>query len=151
MRYLLIFIVLLLFACNPAREQKQSMPLSIAGLWKSEGNLVFYEQWDIQPDSSVKGKGFSINGADTLVLENLRIAKLNDTLYYFATVYKQNKGIEIPFKLVRSAGSRWVFENATHDYPNRIIYQLENDSVLFARTENIRGNKPVEFHFKRLK
>ncbi|NOU46458.1 MAG: hypothetical protein HOO86_05270 [Bacteroidales bacterium] len=151
MRYLLIFIVLLLFACKPGRVPDQLMPARIAGLWKSEGNLVFYEQWDILPDSSLSGRGFSINGTDTLVLENLRIAKLNDTLYYFATVYKQNKGIEIPFKLVHSAGNRWVFENAKHDYPNRIIYQLESDTVLFARTENIRGNKPVEFHFKRLK
>ena len=149
MRYLLIFMLFLMFACNPTGKQKERKISALTGIWKSEGNLIFYERWDLQPDSSLKGMGFSINGSDTLVSENLRIAYLNDTLHYFATVYRQNKGLEIPFKLVSSEKNRWVFENTKHDYPNRIIYQLDSDSTLFARTENIRGNKPVEFHFKR--
>jgi hypothetical protein len=151
MRILLIFTLFLMFACNALHKHNEKKISAIAGVWKSEGNLIFYERWELQPDSSLKGMGFSINGSDTLITEHLRIAMLNDTLHYFATVYRQNKGLEIPFKLVSTDKNRWVFENAKHDYPNRIIYQIDSDSILFARTENIRGNKPVEFHFKRLK
>lgn len=151
LRILLIFSLFTMIACNPLVKQKELKISAIAGLWKSEGNLIFYERWDLQPDSSLKGVGFSINGSDTLIAEHLRIALQNDTLCYFATVYRQNKGLEIPFKLISNKKNTWVFENAKHDYPNRIIYQLMSDSALFARTENIRGNKPVEFRFKRLK
>lgn len=151
LRLFFVSLLVFLFSCNASNEDKSTSLKSLAGLWKSEGNLVFYEKWEQLADSSLKGMGFSINGADTLVSESIRIATLNDTLYYFATVYRQNKGFEIPFKLVRSDKSGWVFENLTHDYPNRIIYKVLNDSMLFARTENMRGNKPIEFKFKKVK
>ncbi len=150
-RNALIFLVLLAVSCQSEKKQPVLSVQSLAGTWKSTGNLVFYEEWTLQPDSSLLGKGYSINGSDTLVLEQLRIAKIKDTLTYFATVIKQNKGREVAFKCVESEIHRWVFENNRHDYPNRIIYQLDADTLLFARTENKRGNKPVEFHFKRLK
>lgn len=150
-RFFFAFLLIFLFSCTTHKDDTSTSLKSLVGLWKSEGNLVFYEHWIQLPDSSLVGKGFSINGTDTLFSESLRIAYQNDTLYYYATVYRQNKGGEIPFRLVKSEKSGWVFENPSHDYPNRIIYKIQNDSVLFARTENIRGNKPIEFRFKKVK
>lgn len=148
---LFLIVTVMLFLGISCNNNRKTMPINnLVGLWKSESNLVFYEKWEQLPDSSFAGKGFSINGPDTIFSESMRIANVNDTLCYFATVYKQNQAKEIIFKLVERKRKAWIFENRTHDYPNRIIYKMETDSTLCARTENMKGNKPIEFRFKKV-
>jgi hypothetical protein len=102
-------------------------------------------------DSSLIGKGFTIKGNDTLILENMRLRQKEGYCVYEALASGQNNGQSIAFPLKEKSGNSWIFENVAHDYPNRIIYTFENDSTLKARTENTAGNKVQDFHFKRLK
>ena len=55
-------LMIFLYSCNPYNQGKSTSLKSLVGLWKSEGNLVLYEEWNQLPDSSFVGKGFSING-----------------------------------------------------------------------------------------
>ncbi len=123
----------------------------IAGLWQTEGNMLYYEHWAPRNDSVLEGRGFSLNGSDTLFSEKLKIETSKGAMTYFAQVSDQNKGAAIPFPLVKQTKNSWIFENPQHDYPNRIIYTLLNDSTLDARIENIRGKKAKTFHFKRIR
>lgn len=123
---------------------------NIVGLWQSQGTIVFYEQWQMTDDSAFVGVSFSINGMDTLVLENMRIAAEHQSLVYEATVLNQNKGRVIRFMQTESETDRLVFENLQHDYPNRISYIMINDSILTTIIENSKGNKQKKFELKKI-
>lgn len=123
----------------------------LAGLWQTQDNVLFYEQWTVVNDSVLQGKGYSLNGTDTLFSENIRIAPANGLLTYYAQAGQQNMGQTIAFSLVKHTRNSWIFENPEHDYPNRISYTLLSDSILDARIENMRGNKAQNFHFKRIR
>lgn len=145
--FFMIFMLVLLQSCN-----RTSYSLyDLEGIWKTEEGPLFYEQWTLMPDSSLKGKGFTVKGSDTLILENIRLRQKEGNWIYEAQASGQNDGQSIAFSLKEKSGNSWIFENLSHDYPNRIIYSLVNVSTLKARTENTAGNKVQQFHFKRLK
>ncbi|MGH8494761.1 MAG: DUF6265 family protein, partial [Gammaproteobacteria bacterium] len=68
-----------------------------------------------------------------------------DTWVEFVNIHETPAGIvfttvplgqaQTDFLLVSASGNRAVFENPAHDYPQRIIYWLENDDILAARIE----------------
>ncbi len=73
----------------------------------------------------------------------------------------ENNGLELvarpsgqtgaTFVLVDCAGKSAVFENAGHDFPQRIIYRLKNDGDLEARIEGLIEGEPqaVDFYLNR--
>lgn len=137
---------LFLVACNAPKPTETIYKL--AGDWKTTKGPVLYESWKIKPDSTLLGSSFSVNGSDTLMIEKMQLIRLGDSL-----VYKVNAGTQktVSFGLAKATKNSWTFENHTHDYPNRIIYKLINDSMLNAQIENSAGNKVIAFHFKKIK
>lgn len=150
---LIPMIVLLLSACSNTNNTVRNDTLSqkLAGTWKTTGNTVFYEQWKAVADSGLIGRAFSLSHAgDTMFSERLRIDSQGDSLYYMAKVYRQNQGKIIRFALVQQSSNQWVFENPWHDYPNRIVYRFEGDSILHTRAETMEGKKAIVFQMKKL-
>lgn len=149
------FLIFLLVAgqgfqsCSPKPEPMTQHPHFLPGLWESTGNIRLYEEWWIIDDSTLMGKSFSINGNDTLMLETMELRQMRGNWIYQALVAGQNEGKTVRFPMT-DAKEAMVFENAEHDYPNRIIYKLEADTLLFARTENMAGNKSKEFRFRKI-
>jgi hypothetical protein len=74
----------------------------------------------------------------------------NGDIFYVALPSGQN---ETWFKLVKMGEKEAVFENPEHDFPQRIIYRLENDGSLHARIEGMsKGQlKGIDFPMKRAK
>lgn len=147
--YIAVFFFLLAFGCKTADQHEKPLT-DITGLWQSTEGPLLYEWWTLSNDSLLSGISFSINQGDTLLLEKMRFGMQNEKLHFFARVPDQNEEEEVGFELSKQLTNTWVFENAGHDYPNRIIYELKNDSTLYARIENLRGNKRKEFRFKRI-
>lgn len=149
------FLIFLLVAgqgfqsCSPKPEPMTQHPHLLPGLWESTGNTRLYEEWWIIDDSTLSGKSFSINGNDTLMLETMELRQMRGNWIYQALVAGQNQGKTVRFPMT-DAIDAMVFENAEHDYPNRIIYKLEADTLLYARTENLAGNKVKEFRFRKI-
>lgn len=149
------FLIFLLVAgqgfqsCSPKPEPITQHPHFLPGLWESTGNIRLYEEWWIIDDSTLMGKSFSINGSDTLMLETIELSQIGGRWVFEATASGQNEGMPVPFAMTDAADAM-VFENPEHDYPNRIIYKLEADTLLFARTENLAGNKAKEFRFRKI-
>ena len=58
---------------------------------------------------------------------------------------------EASFKLVKAGPREAVFENPTHDFPQRIVYTLQEDGTLLAAIEGERNGKArrVEFPYRR--
>jgi hypothetical protein len=64
-------------------------------------------------------------------------------------LYAQVEGeAAIAFPLVRSGGGEAVFENAAHDYPQRIAYRREGDR-LTAEISRIDGSDARSWEFRR--
>ena len=137
---------LFLVACNAPKPTESIY--KIAGEWKTTKGPVFYESWKINPDSTLIGSGYSINESDTLIIEKMQLIRLGDSLIYHVNAGTQKT---VSFGLAKATKNSWVFENHTHDYPNRIIYKMIDDSTLNAQIENSAGNKVTAFHFKKIK
>lgn len=134
----------------------------LSGTWEMNrsagGNRL--EIWTPHTDVSLAGKGLRISEGDTTMLETIDLVYRDKEYYYIARVPDQNNGNPIEFKLVKTEGTTYTFENPNHDFPQRIVYKLkteaeqtENDhpaDSLLVRVEGLDGNG-IEYGFARSK
>ena len=136
--------------CGSAQSLKELPAIQhLAGLWKMGSDTKsFYEQWHWVSSEEIAGKSYKLKEKDTIVFENTRIKNQAGQISYLSRVKNQNGGKEIPFKLLTSANQTLVFENPTHDFPQRIIYEFISADSLHAWIEGIHnGKKEREDYF----
>jgi len=147
------------FGCSP----KIKPFLWLTGTWEMRrsagGNRL--EIWTQKNDESLTGKGLRIEEKDSFLLEKIELVYRDDQFWYIPTVSDQNNGEPIEFKLSKTEGSIYTFENPNHDFPQRIIYQFKpsggtaqdatshGDSLL-VRVESLDGNG-IDYGFERRK
>ena len=89
------------------------------------GTLILGLHRDVRPD----GKTF---------FEYLRSEQTDSAIVYFATPRgKETTG----FPLKESTKNRAVFENLSHDFPQRVIYHLRDDGTLLASIEGMQNGE----------
>jgi hypothetical protein len=110
----------------------------MAGSWSGEAiGLAMEEHWTEPAGGTMIGMHRDVKGARTVLFEFLRIEERDGTLHYLASP----KGAPpTTFPLKELGSERVVFENAAHDFPQRIIYWREGDS-LHARVEGMVKGK----------
>ena len=87
------------------------------------------------------------NGRETY--EFLRIADTAEGCSYFASPGGRPP---VEFKLKESAAKRVVFENAAHDFPQRILYWREGEQLVARVEGTIKGQaRSEEWKFSRTK
>ena len=150
------FMVLILigFCTNVSAQKKPSKTFAfILGSWEMQtpkGKIV--EQWKQNPDKTLSGKSYRINAkGDSLLTETLKIKKIGKDTFYCSTVTGQNEGGETCFKLIATKDETYVFEDKTHDFPQRIVYQNQGKNDLLAWIEGELNGKSrkSEFRYKR--
>ena len=77
--------------------------------------------------------------------EYLRIESTEDGIVYFASPLGKN---ETRFPMTELSEREVVFENPEHDFPQRIIYQLEG-TELRARLEGVVNGQPRSEQWRR--
>lgn len=144
--------LLLLAACadRPLHADTRSFEW-LAGCWRAERPDGSYDEMWLPPapDGTV-GIARRIRDGRTVTHEHLRIRLLPDaTLAYIAHPSGQN---ETTFRMVGHQPGLLTFENPTHDFPNRIVYQYEDSNSLNARIEGqVDGEfRAVVFPLKRI-
>lgn len=106
---------------------------ALQGTWISNTKRgIIGEHWVKTNDSALLGKGFFVKGADTIVTETVSLIARDGNVYYIPAVKDQNNGKEISFRLTSAEGRVFVFENPSHDYPKRIVYELVKADSLHA-------------------
>lgn len=109
------------------------------------------ERWSVVSDHTLEGVGTLQAGDTSRVTEYLRLEQFGDELFYVAKP-EQN---EYPtgFRLVDAGEGEWVFENPTHDFPQRIRYRREGDDVLVVTIEGPMDGeeRSIAFRFTRRK
>ena len=119
----------------------------LAGDWASEAD----GRWTEESWAPARGGvmlGHSRSGRDEALreFEFLRIARGDDgALAYIAM---PQGGAPVVFRLVRQEGTSATFENAAHDYPQRIAYVRGGDT-LTATISAIDGSKPRSWSYRR--
>jgi len=121
----------------------------MAGSWGSApGAMETEEHWTAPKAGSLLGMNRTTKGGKTVMFEFLRIEARPDGIYYLASPGGRPP---TPFKLKESDKEKVVFENPEHDFPQRILY-WKNGQSLCARIEGTQKGKPAgqEWCWKRL-
>jgi hypothetical protein len=116
----------------------------LSGCWKFERDgRVVEEHWLAPAGGSLMGVSRTVEKGKTVDYEFLQIRDLPEGLFYIA---KPSNQPEARFKMASKTGDEIVFENPTHDFPQRIRYRREGDA-LHARVEGTMNGKARGFDF----
>lgn len=123
----------------------------ISGCWASEGNEPGSgEQWMPLAGGTFLGMSRTVKDGKTVFYEFLQIKEISKGS--LAYVVQGPRGKPVEFNLVTASDREMIFENATHDFPQRIIYRLEDTDNLRARIEGKEKGelKGIDFPMRRI-
>ena len=143
------------FIARPARTAAAAdSPLNaltwLAGCWFGRsGKNEFREHWMRPAGGLMMGMGRTTSDGKLQSYEAMRIEL--DATGVPVFVAKPSGQPEASFKSVKADATSIVFENPTHDFPQRVKYQLKPDGTLDARIEgNLKGREArIEFPMRR--
>jgi uncharacterized protein YciI len=122
----------------------------LSGCWQgANGSVTFKEHWMPDAGNMMLGMSRTMKGEKVISFESIRLElDASGVPVYIPTPAGQK---ETRFTLLSEAAGKFVFENKTHDFPQRIIYQNNVDGSLSARIEGESGGKvrAVDFPMRR--
>jgi hypothetical protein len=111
----------------------------LAGSWAGTVNGIDMEEhWTAAKGNSLLGMHRDVAKGRTLGFEFLRIEQQGDQIVYLSM--PNGRLPATPFPLKEASAARVVFENPTHDFPQRIIY-WKDGADLRARIEGTMNGK----------
>ncbi len=132
-----------MIACGDPSQEKKENKLTqlkwLEGTWENRQDSLFTsESWNVLNDSTFSCHGFAIMGKDTMFSETIMLEEKNGEVFYTPAVSTEG-GQEDPvaFKLVADSGGVFIFENKTHDFPQRIAYSNPAPDSLYAWIEGM--------------
>ena len=133
-----------MLALSSASADRQAAPSLdglawLAGAWNGTSRGVeMEEQWTAPKGNSMIGLHRDVGKGRTLSFEFLRIEQQGDAIVYLSM--PNGRSPATPFPLKEMTSMRVVFENPTHDFPQRIIY-WKDGADLRARIEGTQNGK----------
>lgn len=149
---LLQFLAAAIVMALPPQAQKTATTGDVAfmsGCWRLEANgRTIEEHWLAPSGGSLMGVSRTVAGGKTVEYEFLQIRDMPEGLTYIA---KPSGQPEARFTLLSSTADEVVFENAAHDFPQRIRYRRVGADMLQARIEGTMNGKSrgMDFPFTR--
>jgi hypothetical protein len=136
-------MALALAGCANAAAQ-EATPDWLSGYWLScEGGVEVAETWI----GAGRGVLLGTNLTRGAAYEFMRIAPNGEGEVSFFAM-PGGRSPPTTFAMVSQDGARAAFENAAHDFPQRVIYARDGD-VLRARIEALDGAGAVTWTFRR--
>ncbi len=120
------------------------------GTWKIESGTEM-EKWEFVNEKELRGKGFVLNGRDTILKEVIQLLYNETGIHFIVKVKAQNNNESITFSLVNTQKATFVFENKEHDFPQRINYRKISDTLIMAWIEGEKNGekKKMEYPMKK--
>ena len=137
----------LLGTALPAGEPARVDALAwIAGSWQgTEEGMAMEEVWLAPAGGAMLGLHRDVAGGRMVSFEFLRIEESPRGLVYLS----QPRGLPVtPFHAIEVSAKRVVFENPEHDFPQRILYWLDEDGALRARIEGKDKGKDAAMEWR---
>ena len=105
------------------------------------------EQWMSPEGGTMLGMSRTVRGDSTREWEFLRLAPIGSQLHYIAVPSGQR---ETAFAAVHTSDTLAIFENAAHDFPQRISYARASRDSLIARVGMLAaGGRVITISFRR--
>lgn len=113
----------------------------MAGNWTGvQGGIEMEEFWQEPKGNTMLGLHRDVKGGKTVSFEFIRIEATPEAITYWASPGGRPA---TPFRLIEQKAKRVVFENAKHDFPQRVIYWISDDGALHAKIEGTMNGKPA--------
>src|SRR5687768_9927481 len=139
-----IAAVVMLFSAALAAQATKPVIADLAwmaGSWSGESRgIQMEEHWTAPKGNSMVGLHRDVGKGRTMLFEFLRIEQQDDRIVYLSM--PNGRSPATPFPLKEMSGTRVVFENPQHDFPQRIIYWKDGND-LRARIEGTMNGKPA--------
>src|SRR5690606_2316466 len=109
------------------------------------------ETWSKENDSAFTAFSFTQIGEETIFAETMVLEQKSGRVLLTVATANEKGSPPVPFRLVSSEENEFIFENKSHDFPERIIYTNPTKDSLHAWIEGtINGErKKVDFLFSR--
>jgi hypothetical protein len=143
-----------LTGCAPSSVEGGSFDFGrLTGRWENIQDRSFrFEEWQRSGEQELKGRGYILESGDTTFIEFLRIAPDSaGVMTYYAQGGDPSNPEIIPFRMDRQSRERVEFVNPGHDFPTRIVYELNGTDSLVSFVEGPReeGVYRIDFQFVR--
>jgi len=155
MRSVLALAILLLISSTAAAQRvtKLSDLGWMSGCWElndEKRGMLISEMWMKPSGNAMMGVGRTIKSGKLVDFEFLRIVEDANGIAYISRP-SENKE-DTSFKMIRSSTGEVVFENAAHDFPQRIIYKGSGEKMT-ARIEGLTNGKlkGIDFPYARVR
>ena len=114
----------------------------LEGKWaQTNGDANFHEEWTIVNDSLFEGRGYVVEGVDTLFSEKLKIKNDRERLFYCV---EMATGRVAEFKLTSEAPDKLVFELPENDFPSKISYSKKSETEMIVLLEGRENGKDIQ-------
>ncbi len=111
----------------------------MAGNWTgTQDGIEMEELWQKPKGNTMLGVHRDVKAGCTVSFEFLRIEATGEAITYWGSPGGRPA---TPFKMIQQEEQRAVFENAGHDFPQRIIYWRTKDGALHAKIEGTMQGK----------
>jgi hypothetical protein len=119
----------------------------LRGTWSEQkSGVILIEQWRSTP-AALEGNSYEVKALDTTLTETITISCVaGKTVFTFHPVRKGEQ--DVNFVLVSSDNNVFVFENKSHDFPQRIVYSKINSQACNAWIEGIENGKHKRIDFQ---
>lgn len=119
----------------------------LSGCWTNaeKSAETTLEQWLKPAGGMMFGIGRTISDGKVVSYEFTRLHQDADGNFFFTA--KLPAQDEVSFKLIKSSGGEFVFENPAHDFPQRVIYRQGKDGTMAGRIEGKKKDKEIGFDF----
>lgn len=116
----------------------------LSGCWEGrQGEALIEEHWSKPEGQSMLGFSRTIRNEKTVSYEFLQIREDAGGLTYLP---QPQGGERVAFKLNKFDQVKYTFENAAHDFPQRIIYERQGLMLLASIEGSLKG-KPERQEF----
>lgn len=164
MRIIILLISsIILFSCNNTEksgvgiidrdllEKEQIVKFDfqkLVGKWvdTNEKN-TFTEEWILDEEKNLIGKGIEILKKDTVTIEDLFITFENGKSSFGAKIMDLNTDKIVWFNEIENSLDKIVFENKTNDFPQKIQYQLISDTEIKVLLEGSVNDSLINYKF----
>lgn len=147
-RITILLLIVTFISCKKSdsdKNEKEKIKTAhwLLGTWETKSaDGILSENWKKVNDSTYEGRSYFVRGNDTLHFETVTLQQKGEELTYLATVKGQNDDKAVSFALTETTEKQLVFENPTHDYPQKISYNHISKDSLVTEISGLQLGKP---------
>ncbi|HWM26165.1 MAG TPA: DUF6265 family protein [Chthoniobacterales bacterium] len=145
-------IILLPLLLLPGLSLSKEAPFTIndlawlKGCWTSERNgRAISEHWMKPAGGTMFGISRTVADGKTVEFEFMQIREEAGGGIFF--IAKPSGQPEATFKMIKGGAREVIFEDPRHDFPQRVIYRLQDDGSLLGRIEGVSKGKEKAVDF----